>query len=32
MEIIRDKEFVNQYHFDARNHAWEKRTELRKQN
>ncbi|HEL2038144.1 TPA: DUF1149 family protein [Streptococcus suis] len=24
MEIIRDKEFVNQYHFDARNHAWEK--------
>ncbi|HFI0237635.1 TPA: DUF1149 family protein [Streptococcus suis] len=24
MEIIREKEFVNQYHFDARNHAWEK--------
>lgn len=24
MEIIRDKEFVNQYHFDARNHEWEK--------
>ncbi|HEM6180374.1 TPA: DUF1149 family protein [Streptococcus suis] len=24
MEIVREKEFVNQYHFDARNHAWEK--------
>lgn len=24
MEIIRDKEFVNRYHFDARNHALEK--------
>lgn len=24
MEIVRDKEFVNQYHFDARNHEWEK--------
>ena len=24
MEIIREKEFVNQYHFDARNHEWEK--------
>lgn len=24
MEIIRDKEFVNQYHFDARNLEWEK--------
>ncbi|HEL1586620.1 TPA: DUF1149 family protein [Streptococcus suis] len=24
MEIIRDKEFVNQYHFDARNKEWEK--------
>lgn len=24
MEIIRDKAFVNQYHFDARNHVWEK--------
>ncbi|HRK76602.1 MAG TPA: DUF1149 family protein [Streptococcus parasuis] len=24
MEIIREKEFVNQYHFDARNHEWER--------
>ncbi|HEL1584138.1 TPA: DUF1149 family protein [Streptococcus suis] len=24
MEIIRDKEFVNQFHFDARNLEWEK--------
>ncbi|MGT2711685.1 DUF1149 family protein [Streptococcus oriscaviae] len=24
MDIIRDKEFVNQYHFDARNLEWEK--------
>ena len=24
MEIIREKEFVNQYHFGARNHEWEK--------
>lgn len=24
MEVIRDKEFVNQYHFDARNLEWEK--------
>ncbi|MGQ7452208.1 DUF1149 family protein [Streptococcus suis] len=24
MKIIRDKEFVNQYHFDARNKEWEK--------
>ena len=24
MEIIREKEFVNQYHFDVRNHEWEK--------
>lgn len=23
MKITRDKEFVNQYHFDARNHKWE---------
>ncbi|MER0123317.1 DUF1149 family protein [Streptococcus sp. ZJ93] len=23
MNIIRDKEFVNQYHFDARNREWE---------
>ncbi|MGT2828869.1 DUF1149 family protein [Streptococcus hillyeri] len=24
MEIIRDKEFVNQFHYDARNLEWEK--------
>ena len=25
MEIVRQKEFVNQYHYDARNLEWEKR-------
>lgn len=24
MEIVRQKEFVNQYHYDARNLEWEK--------
>ncbi|MGT2754073.1 DUF1149 family protein [Streptococcus ovis] len=23
MEVVREKEFVNQYHFDARNRQWE---------
>ena len=24
MELVREKEFVNQYHYDARNLEWEK--------
>lgn len=24
MQVIREKEFVNQYHYDARNLEWEK--------
>ncbi|MFZ4460526.1 DUF1149 domain-containing protein, partial [Enterococcus gallinarum] len=25
MELVREKEFVNQYHYDARNLEWEKK-------
>ncbi|VED83549.1 transposase [Streptococcus pyogenes] len=27
MQLVREKEFVNQYHYDARNLEWEKKTE-----
>ena len=25
MDLIREKVFVNRYHYDVRNHEWEKR-------
>ena len=28
MELQREKEFVSQYHYDARNLEWEKKMEL----
>lgn len=32
MELIREKEFVNQYHYDARNLEWEKKNGIPKTN
>ena len=32
MELVREKEFVNQYHYDARNFEWEKQNGTPKTN
>ena len=32
MELVREKEFVNQYHYDARNLEWEKKNDTPKTN
>lgn len=32
MELVREKEFVNQYHYDARNLEWEKKNGVPKTN